>query len=185
MGYSFYALLSPVFVATSRIACIFHKGLADLVTILVFRCSYLSVLLRFWWINTDTKVPCPYLHKKRVRYFLAKIEAYRTVLTHRIAVPCLVVTAHFELSMEWLIKITNMSWYVLALFNNDFYYNRKAWNLFNSKAGEDSSSKIKALLLLPRQWSINMDQSINRSCLSWKLPKLHPMNLISLESFQS
>ena len=32
----FYALLSPVFVATSRIACMSHKGFVDLVTILVF-----------------------------------------------------------------------------------------------------------------------------------------------------
>ena len=44
----FYALLSPVFVAISRIACMSHKRLVNLVTILVFCCSYLSVLLRVW-----------------------------------------------------------------------------------------------------------------------------------------
>ena len=29
-----------------------------------------------------TKVPYPFLHKKRVLYFLGKIEAYRTLLTY-------------------------------------------------------------------------------------------------------
>ena len=43
-----------MFGATHRITCMSHKGLVDLMTILVFRCSYLSVLLRFRWINTDT-----------------------------------------------------------------------------------------------------------------------------------
>ena len=36
-----------------------------------------------------TDVPYPYLHNKRVPYFLAKIEAYRIVLTYRAVLPSL------------------------------------------------------------------------------------------------
>ena len=44
--YFFYVFLPPVFVAISCIACMSHKGLVDLVPVLVFRCSDLNVLFK-------------------------------------------------------------------------------------------------------------------------------------------
>ena len=71
---------------TSTVPSVVSELQTSLCTVLAWYGTLLRLVRIF---KHRTNVPYPFLYQKRVLYFLAKIEAYRTVLTYRTVLPFL------------------------------------------------------------------------------------------------